>query len=139
MLTQYNQLNDRLRVFARDRLDLLRTPDGGVARAAEVTGAYARERLLEIDAQIPVMLKRYQSIRNAVLTMYCAVLVFVVSMLTIALAYELHSTGWATATLVLFLVGLVTALLGLAQHALFVVGGNVVVRYEALRILDLDR
>jgi hypothetical protein len=139
MLTQYNQMNERLRAFARERLDLLRTPDGGLARVADLTEAYAVERLHELDGQIPRLLKRYQLIRDAVLTMYCAVLVFVSTMLAISLAYGLHSAGWATGALVLFLVGMVTALAGLAQHAFYVVGANTAVRYEMRRVLELGR
>jgi hypothetical protein len=139
MLTQYNQMSERLRGFAKERLELLRTDEGGIARVTDLTGAYAMERLLELDAQLPRLLQRYRRIRNAVLTMYCAVLVFMATMLTISVAYALQSPGWATSALVLFLVGVVTALAALAQRAVFVVGGNVVVRYETQRILDLGR
>jgi hypothetical protein len=139
MLIQYNQINDRLRVFARERLDILRTRDGGLTRVAEMTGAYAQERLTQLDDQLPYMLKRYHLIRNAVLTMYCAVLVFVVTMLTIGVAFGLRSLPWAVGALILFLLGMVTTLVGLAQHAFFVIRGNVVVRYETRRILDLGR
>jgi hypothetical protein len=139
MLTQYNQINERLRTFARERLDLLRSEEGGLARVADLAGAYTRERLRELDTQLPLLLKRYQRIRNAVLAMYCAVLLFVATMLTIGLAYGLQSAGWATGALVLFLVGMGITLVGLAQHAVFVVGGNTLVRYETQRILDLGR
>jgi Protein of unknown function (DUF2721) len=104
----------------------LRTDDGEIARVDELTGAYAKERLKELDTQLPRLLQRYQHVRNAVLTMYCAVLVFVATMFTISVAYALQSTGWAIAALVLFLVGLVTALAALVLHALYVLGGNVV-------------
>jgi hypothetical protein len=139
MLTQYNEMNARLRAFAKERLDLLRTDDGGLARVAELTGAFAKERLLELDTQLPQLLHRHQRIRNAVLTMYCAVLVFVATMLTIGVAYGVQSADWAISALVLFVVGMVTTLAGLAQHALYVVGGNAGIRYETRRILDLGR
>jgi hypothetical protein len=139
MLTQYNQTNERLRSFAKERLNLLRTEDGGIASIGDLTGAYAKERLLELDTQLPRLLRRYQYIRNAVLTMYSAVLVFMATMLIISVAYWFQSAGWAICALVFFLVGMVTALMGLVQHALYVVGGNVAVIYETQRILDLGR
>jgi hypothetical protein len=139
MLTQYNQTNDRLRAFAKERLNLLRTDDGGIARVDDLTGAYTKERLKELDTQLPRLLLRYQHVRDAVLTMYCAVLVFVATMLTISVAYALQSAGWAIGALVLFLVGMVTTLAGLVQHALYMLGGNVAVMYETQRILDLGR
>jgi hypothetical protein len=136
MLTQYNQTNDRLRAFAKERLRLLRTDDGGLAHVGELTGAYAKERILELDTQLPRLLRRYQHVRNAVLTMYCAVLVFVATMLTISVAYALQSAGWAISALVLFLVGMVTALAGLVQHAVYVLGGNVAVMCVPLSPAD---
>jgi hypothetical protein len=139
MLTQYNQINDRLRVFARERLELLRTDEGSLTRVPDVGGAYAQERLSQLDEQLPSMLRRYYLIRNAVLTMYGAVLIFVVTMLTIGVAFGLQSLPWATSALVLFVLGMLCTLAGVAQHALFVIGGNVLVRYETRRILDLGR
>jgi hypothetical protein len=139
MLNQYNQINDRLRAHARERLGLLRTKEDGLARVDELGGVFTRERLQELDQQLPHMLGRYHLIRNAVLAMYCAVLVFLTTMLAIGAAYELRSSGWATGALVLFVVGMATMLVGLVQHALFVVGGNTMVRYEVRRILDLGR
>lgn len=137
MLAQYAQINDRLRSFSKERLGLLRTEDGGLARVAELRGAYAKERLGELDAQIPRLLRRYRMVHNAVLTMYCAVLLFVVTMFAIAAAYGLQSSGWATAALLLFLAGMVTMLVGIGAQAVYVYGANASVRYETQRILDL--
>jgi alkylation response protein AidB-like acyl-CoA dehydrogenase len=139
MLTQYGQMNDRLRSFAKERLNLLRTDNGGVSRVSEITGAYAKERLLELDTQLPRLLQRYQHVRNAVLTMYSAVLLFMATMLAIGLAYGFQSAGWAFSALALFLMGIVTMLAALVQHALYVLGGNVAVVYETRRILELGR
>jgi Protein of unknown function (DUF2721) len=79
MQAQFAAINDRLRAMARERLELLRTPDGGLSNVASLVGAYAIERLCEIDAQMPRLLRRHQLVHNAVLTLYCAVLVFVLT------------------------------------------------------------
>ncbi len=139
MLTQYNQTNDRLRAFAKERLNLLRTEDGGIASISDIRQTFAKERLVELDTQLPRLLRRYRHVRNAVLTMYCAVLVFFACMLTISVAYWFQSSGWAISALALFLVGMLTALTGMVQHALYVLGGNVSVMYETERILKLGR
>lgn len=139
MLAQYAQINDRLRSFAKERLGLLRTDDGGLAGVADLSGAYAKERLSELDAQIPRLLRRYRMVHNAVLTMYCAVLLFVVTMFAIAAAYALQSSAWATAALLLFLAGMVTMLVGIGVQAVYVYGANASVQYETQRILDLGR
>lgn len=139
MLAQYAQINDRLRNFAKERLELLRTGDGGLAREAELTGAYARERLSELDTQMPRLLRRYRMVHNAVLTMYCAVLIYVVTMFAIGAAYKLQSSGWATAALLLFLGGMATMLVAIGLQAVYVYGANASVQYETQRILDLGK
>lgn len=139
MLAQYAQINDRLRAFARERLGLLRTDDGGLAQVAELSGAYTQERLRELDTQIPRLLRRYRMVHNAVLTMYCAVLLYIVTMFAIGVAYSEHSSGWATAALLIFLAGMATMLAGIGMQALYVYGANASVQYETQRILDLGR
>lgn len=139
MLAQYAQINDRLRSFARERLGLLRTDDGGLARVADLSGAYAQERLAELDAQIPRLLRRYRMVHNAVLTMYVAVLLFVVTMFAIGVAYSEHSSGWATAALLIFLAGMATMLVAIGVQAFYVYGANASVQYETQRILELGR
>jgi hypothetical protein len=138
MLTQYNQTNDRLRSFARERLNLLRTEDVGVARVAELTGAYTTERLLELDTQLSWLLHRYQRMCNAVLTMYCAVLDVRGDDADHRVGVRVSVAGLGEiSALELFLVGMVTMLAALVKHALYVLGGNVAVLYETQRILEL--
>ncbi|MFI5272892.1 MAG: DUF2721 domain-containing protein [Ktedonobacterales bacterium] len=138
MLAQYGSVNDRLRAFARERLELLRTPEGGLAPVAE-QGDFARERLREIDAQVPGVLRRHQLIHNALLLMYAAVLIFVLTMIVIAGAYQQHSGALATAAMVLFLLGVATLLSGVALFAIYIRGSNDAVQYEMRRILGLGK
>ena len=139
ILAQYAQINDRLRTFARERLELLRTDDGGLAHSADLNGAYATERLRELDTQIPRLLRRYQVVHNAVLTMYCAVLLYVVTMFAIGAAYKLQSSAWATAALLIFLTGMATMLVAVGLQAFYVYGANTSVQYETQRILKLGK
>ena len=139
MLAQYAQINDRLRSFAHERLGLLRGDDGELLRVGDLHDAYTRERLAELDAQIPRLLRRYQMVHNAVLTMYCSVLLFVVTMFAIGAAYKLQSSTWATAALLVFLAGMATMLVGIGLQAVYVYGANASVQYETQRILDLGR
>src|SRR5262245_59144529 len=110
-----------------------------LGRSSQGRHAPIAAAVVTLDVQLPRLLQPYQRIRNAVLTRYCTVLVFLATMLAISVAYAFQSAAWVTSALLLFLVGVVTALAALAQHALFAVGGNTVVRYETQRILDLGR
>lgn len=126
-------------MFACERLGLLRTDAGGLAREEELSSAYAKERLSELDAQIPRLLRRYRMVHNTVLTMNCAVLLFGVTMFAIGVVYSEHLSGWATAALLIFLAGMATMLVDIGLQAFYVCGANASVQYEPRRILELGK
>jgi len=74
VLNHYGSLSDRMRALTRERLDLLRANDAG----------FARERLQEIDGQLPEMLRRHQLINQSLQTVYLAIGFLVLTMCIIA-------------------------------------------------------
>jgi len=99
LLGRYAAVNDRLRVLAHERFDLIRAVQKG-----EVD-ALTPERIREIDAQLPDLLRRHKLDHNTILTLYCAMLTFILTMLVIALALQIDAV-WASLTaLVIFLIG----------------------------------
>ncbi|HSZ40082.1 MAG TPA: DUF2721 domain-containing protein [Trebonia sp.] len=72
-----------------------------------------RERLAQIDTQLPMLLLRHRLLHNAVLLIYIAVAVLVLSVIAIAVAVTRHSTAAGTAALTLVLAGTVVLLGGL--------------------------
>ncbi len=96
-------INDRIRAMNRERLELL--GQGAVS-------SLAKERLQEIDQQLPDLLRRLQLSHHAVMATYGAILVLIGDMLVIAVATLTSSViaGWLA--LLVFLSG--AALLGLA-------------------------
>ncbi|MGH2515298.1 MAG: DUF2721 domain-containing protein, partial [Ktedonobacterales bacterium] len=118
MLQQYSATNDRLRALVRERFQLLRTPEGAIARLTDTRDAFSAERIAEIDRQLPQLLRRHRLIHNAVLTEYAAILVLVVSMIVIAISAASRSGSVATAALILFLLGTVTMLAGILLIAM---------------------
>src|SRR5689334_1681673 len=78
LLGRYAAVNDRLRAMARERLEIWHSG----ARDAP----FQVERLCEIDTQMPDLLRRHRLIHHAVLSVFCAILVFVSSMFIIAFA-----------------------------------------------------
>ena len=128
LLGHYAAINDRLRAMSRERIGLLRMMDGGVLTA---------ERLREIDGQMPDLLRRHKLIRDAVLTIYLAILIFIVSMFVIAVVAATNSDGTALAALIIFLAGTATLLVGVLLTAAEVSISHWAIQYEARRILAL--
>lgn len=139
MLQQYSATNDRLRALARERLQLLRTPEGAIARLDRKLDDFTTERISEIDRQIPELLRRHRLIHNAVLTEYSAILVLVVSMIVIAISAATRSGPVATAALILFLAGTVTMLTGILLIATEIRISDSAVSYESQRVLMLGK
>jgi hypothetical protein len=135
LLSRYGAINDRLRALARERLDLLESCGVEVAKAAGL----ARERLVEIDTQVPALLRRHRKVRDSVLVVYAAIVVFVVSMFVIALAAAFGSTPIAIAALIVFLAATTLLLVGAVISVLEVRISHEAMHYEMHRVLELGR
>ncbi len=137
MLTLYGDLNGRLRSLARERLDLLRGSNDSLEVPPGMSDAFKTERLREIDAQLPGLLRRHELVHHAVLAVYFAIMIFVVSMLAIALAVIPNSAALATVALIVFLIGTAVLLVGVVLIGLEVRTSNMAVRYEVTRVMSL--
>jgi hypothetical protein len=133
LLSRYGGINDRLRNMAHERLDLLREGGGKVVGCDEM----ARERLYEIDTQAPELLKRHKKVRNAVLAVYSAISVFVLSMFVIALAAATKSRVAAVVALSIFLLGTAVLLTAAVITVLEVKNSHKAMHYETERVLGL--
>ncbi len=69
LLTMYGSVNDRLRAMDRERLDIFTGAAGSLLSAAEVPPA-GRERLTQLDTQLPMLLRRHRLLHNAVLLIW---------------------------------------------------------------------
>lgn len=137
ILSQYASINDRMRSLARERLDLLRGSDGSLGISSVAGDPAKAERLHEIDAQLPRLLHRHRLVHNSALATYLAVLIFIVSMLAIALAVIPNSATLALIALILFLAGTVVMLGGVLLIGTEVRTSNKEIRYEVERVLSL--
>jgi hypothetical protein len=137
ILTVYSNLSDRLRAFTRERLDLLRGKDGGFDLDAIRDDKYKMERLREIDELLPGVLRRHAQVHQSALAMYLAIMVFVLSMFSIALAVITQLAAVATLAFVIFLLGTLTMLMSVVLMSLEIRTSNMAVRYEALRVKEL--
>lgn len=150
LLAHYGAINDRLRAFARERLEIWQSSTTSLATtrpgdsalsgdsASSMREAFITERLREIDAQLPELLRRHTMLRNAVLFGYVAVVSFLTSMVIIALAALIQSTIVAFAALLIFLAGTAILLIGMLLTTIEIRISHQAVQYETRRIASLD-
>jgi Protein of unknown function (DUF2721) len=136
LLSMYGSVNDRMRAMNRERLGILTGAEGTLLSAAEVP-ASGRERLTQIDTQLPMLLRRYRLLHNAVLLIYAGVAVLVLSVIAIAVAVTNRSGAAGTAALVLVLAGTVVLLGGLLSAARSIMISMDAIDYEVRRALSV--
>ncbi len=119
-------INDRLRAMNHERLELYRAPSAD---------AYAAERLLEIDTQTPTLVRRHRVLLDAIVIMYMAILVFIVSMFAIAGATLLNIS--ATLALALFLIGTLLLLVSILLAILEIRVARTALEFEVNRVASL--
>ena len=112
LLAMYTSINDRMRGMTRERREILTEPTGTVLSSASVP-AIGRERLTQIDTQLPMLLRRHRLLHDAVFLIVAGVAVLVLSVVAIAVAVTNHSGPVGTVALVLVVAGTVTILGGL--------------------------
>ncbi|HUI60194.1 MAG TPA: DUF2721 domain-containing protein [Steroidobacteraceae bacterium] len=137
LLTMYGSVNDRLRAMDGERLGILTGAAGTLLSAAEVAPA-GRERLTQIDTQLPMLLRRHHLLHNAVLLIYAGVAVLVLSVIAIGVAVTGSSGAAGTAGLGLVLAGTATLLGGLLLAARSIMISMGAIDYEVRRTLSLE-
>ncbi len=128
LLSRYAAINDRLRLMARERLDLLR---------AAAQQPLDRERLEEIDDQIPLLVRHHRLAHHAVLAVYIAVAIFILDMFAIALAAVMYIDAVGVLVMLLFVGGMSALLVGAVLTAQEVRTSHQAIHYEVMRILSV--
>jgi hypothetical protein len=135
LLTMYGSVNDRMRAVDHERLEILTGNAGVLLTAAEVPPS-GRERLTQIDTQLPLLLRRHRLLHNAILLIYAGVAVLVLSVIAIGVAVTGSSGAARTTALVLVLAGTVMLLGGLLAARSLLISANAI-DYEVRRTLSL--
>jgi hypothetical protein len=137
LLARYAVIDDRLRAMTHERLDLLRGAGLAAAHALATADPLTQERVAEIDRQVPYLLLRHQRAQDAVLAVYAAALVFVLTMLLIALAAFTVSDQLAAAALLALLAGTVVLFFGVLQTTREIRISRKAIVFEVNRVLSL--
>lgn len=135
LLTMYSSVNDRMRAMDGEHLGILTGAAGTLLSAAEVPPA-GRERLIQLDTQLPMLLRRHRLLHNAVLLIYAGVAVLVLSVIAIGIVVT-GSSGAGTAALALVLAGTVMLLGGLLFAARSIMISMNAIDDEVRRALSL--
>jgi len=106
-------LTDRVLELYRERLGILRGPHGEMLDEDSVPPV-DRERLKQISALTPLMIRRIERCRTAVVIIWIAVGLLVLSVAAIAVAVTARSEAFAFTALALVLAGLAGVFAGIA-------------------------
>jgi hypothetical protein len=136
VLSMYGSVNDRMRAMNRERMNIL-TSESGTLRSVADVPASARERLTQIDIQLPMLLHRHRLLKNAVLAIFAAIGVLVLGVIVIGAAVTSSSGAVGVAALVLVLAGTLTLLVGLLLATRSIVLSQDAIDSEVQRALSL--
>jgi hypothetical protein len=129
LLSHYETINGRMRTMARERLELLRGA-GGADR-------FLKERVSELDAQLPQLLQRHALVHHALLSAYSGILILVASMCAIAFSAVTAGEWLVALVLGMFAAGILAILISIVLIALEVRISRRAVAFEVQRVLRL--
>lgn len=111
LLGRYEVITTRMRSMHHERLDILEAVGESMTHNSAVMNV--REgRVLEIETQLPALLHRHKLVRDAILAINGAILIFVGSMFVIALAVVTGAPPLAAGALLVFLAATALLLVG---------------------------
>jgi len=114
LLAALAALGDRLLALDEERLGILAGPHGEVLDEDSLP-AIDRERLRHINYLMPVGFRRARYLRRAIVIMWTAIGLLVLSVLAIAVAVTANSEAFAFAALALVLTGVIGVFTGIAS------------------------
>jgi hypothetical protein len=133
-LSRYAAINDRLRLMARDRIDLLQALNQGSGNAP---GDLSSTRLKVIDVQIPILITHHWLVHNAIFALYLAIAIFLGDMVTIAASAFLSLDFFAYAALVIFLFGVASMLVSVVMAVREVRTSHRALYFELMQVREL--
>jgi hypothetical protein len=132
LMTHYGEVNGRIRDMNHELLDL----SGSLGGANEVLQV---ERFHEIKHQLPQLLRRHGLVHDAMLAIYCAIAVLVLSMVASAVT-AISDVAWLGPGIVgLLLLGTALLLFGVVLVAIEVHRGRQSIIYETQHLIRWER
>jgi hypothetical protein len=113
LLTAGIAVRDRMAGLNRERLGILGGPHGEILDEDSVPPIH-RERLTQIKDQMPLLIRQLRRLRSAVLIIWIAIGLFVLSVAAIAVAVTARSEAFAFTALALVIAGVTGMFAGVA-------------------------
>jgi hypothetical protein len=113
LMTAVISIRNHISALNHERLGILRGPQGEIMDE-DSTSPTDRERLTQIKDELPLMIWRTQRIRTAVLIIWIAIGVLMLSVAAIAAAVTTRSEAFAFTALALVLAGVAGVFAGIA-------------------------
>jgi hypothetical protein len=135
LLAVYSDINNRMRDMTRERLEIRRGSAGQLLDNDSVP-ALDQERLKEIGAQLPMMMRRHKLTRASLLVIFVALVVLGLSIVVIAIAVDLDDEIAGRVALGLVLAGTVIMLLGLGVTAMSLAKSADAINYAVERTTE---
>jgi hypothetical protein len=127
VLTHYTSVGDRIRALTRERLELLRAGQS----------ALVLERLDEIDAQVPELLHRHRLIHHALMAVYAAIGILILTMCTIAMTASIAADWVGSLVYGIFVLSVLFMLIGVVLITLEIGTSRRSLVFEADRVTRL--
>src|SRR5215472_12950105 len=140
LANDYQSIVSSIRSMSREHLYLLQAAASNeTVMSVSTLDAVSRERLHEIENELPSLLQRHGFIRNALLCINIAILIFIASMFLIAVAEFTDIPPGAFIALLTFLAGVGMVFIGVLQVIRDNSRSHRDVIYEAMRSLKFGR
>lgn len=134
LLAHYASIGERLRVTVRERVDLLRE-----AEVNSRSGLIVQERLEDIDFQIPNLLRHHLFVRTSLAGTFIAIVVYILDMFVIAYSVLAIRTGFYSAILIVFLLGVASQLVGVLYSVIDAFVSHKIYAYETRHAMSLEK
>jgi hypothetical protein len=132
----YAAVNDRMRAMTEEKLSHLTNSAGELTTGATLPSA-VKDRVGEIDAQLPLLLRRHRMLRSALVAVYLAVLIVVLAMILMAVSITVPTAAAGDIALALLLAATIPLLLGLVFVVNSVRHSANAIDYEVQHVLQL--
>ncbi|HLF74875.1 MAG TPA: DUF2721 domain-containing protein [Anaerolineales bacterium] len=145
LLALYAAIGERLRLTAREKVDLLKETATGAGRhpaaggSLEGPGLIVRERLADIDLQLPNLLRHHLLVRNSLAGTFIAMAFYILDMFVIAYSVVANRTGLFSAILAIFLMGVAFQLTGVLYSVFDAFMSHKIYAYESRHAMSLEK
>ncbi len=138
LLGRYAVAGTRLRALHTERFDLIKQMGAERRSGKDVHARFTRERLGQIDAQLPELLRHHRLAHHATQSIFAAMVLFIVCMFLLALLERDDSGLVVTLALAAFLCGITLFFVGIIIGSTEVWSSQRALLLESARIMRLE-